>query len=63
MTLHLLIPGMANPATPCCHNNPVLETVHLAWLLVRPAGPTTPEAPLPAVVVLWRIDVRRVGLG
>jgi hypothetical protein len=61
-TLHALIPGTANPATPPRHNNPVLETAHLAQSLVHPAGPTTPEAPPPAVVVSWCIDVRRVGL-
>jgi hypothetical protein len=35
----------------CRHNNPVLETAHLARLLVRPAGPTAPETPPPAVAV------------
>ena len=52
-----------NPATPRRQNNPVLEMAHLAQSLVHPAGPTVPEMPPPAVAVLRRIGVRRVGSG
>jgi hypothetical protein len=62
-TLHLWIPCMANPVTPCRHNNPVLEMVHLAQSLFCPSSPSMPEAPLPTVVVLRRIGTRHVGLG
>jgi hypothetical protein len=62
-TLHSLIPGRANPATPCRHNTPVLETANLARSLVCPAGLTAPEMPPPAIAVSRRIGVRRDGPG
>ncbi len=30
LPLHPMVPSKANPALPCCHRNPVLETAHLA---------------------------------
>jgi hypothetical protein len=62
-TLHLLIPCTANPAKPCGHDHPVLETTHLAGLLVRPASQEMPEVPPPVFLVLWRFGVRHVGTG
>jgi hypothetical protein len=60
MTLHLMIPGTANPASPHRHYNTVLEEAHLAGLLVYPENP---EAPPPAIVLSRRIGIRLVGLG
>jgi hypothetical protein len=53
MTLNLLIPCTAHPATPGRHSNPVLEVAHLAQMLVCPAMTEVPQL---AFLVSWSIE-------
>jgi len=52
-------PGRASS----CHRPPVLETAHLASLLVRPAGSVEAEASPSPNTVPWHIDLCQLGSG
>jgi len=62
-SFYLAIPCTANPASPCRHHPPVLETAHLARPLVCCTSPAASEAPPHSDAVSWRVGSRRVGLG
>ncbi len=55
--------GSKSGTASSCHRTPVLETAHLALLLVQPAGSLEAEAPLSPNTVLWRISLCQVGWG
>ncbi len=46
-----------------CHCSSVLETTHLASLLVRPAGSVEAEAPPSPSTLPWRINLCQISLG